>query len=113
MKNGSMFGLLRTITSQEKYDENPYFWVFTPSYIYQYRIFSCSVVSKVGDPYTTRFTKANFESFLKKCQSMSEIDSHGVELNSDSRIATLSTCTGDESTRFITQGVLEQVYIAK
>ena len=36
-----------------------------------------------------------------------------VTVTPEDRIVTLSTCTGNSATRFIVQGVLEQMYIAK
>ena len=114
MKNGSMFGLLKNMRDQENYDRHPYFWIFTPKLIYQYRIFSCATVASVGDPYKTRFTTSDFQAFLDKCASASEVDNHGMKLDAaKDRIVTLSTCTGDSSTRFICQGVLEQAYVSK
>ena len=114
MKNGSMFGLLKNMRDQENYDKHPYFWIFTPDLIFQYRIFNCSIVASVGDPYKTRFTIRDFQDFLDKCSAASEVDNHGIKLNAkEDRIVTLSTCTGDSSTRFICQGVLEQVYVSK
>lgn len=113
MKNGSMFGTLKDFEKQEVYDKNPYFWIFTPEFIYQYRIFSCSVVSKVGDPYRTRFVTEDFQNFINNSQSASMIDNGGVEVTTEDRITTLSTCTGDDSTRFIVQGKLAHVYVAK
>ena len=113
MKNGSMFGTLKNFADQTVYDKNPYFWIFTPQYIYQYQIFSCSIVSKIGDPYRTRFTTKDYEAFLKKCVESSQVDAHGLEPDADDRIVTLSTCTGNESTRFIAQGVLRQIYLSR
>ena len=113
MKNGSMFGTLRNFTDQATYDKNPYFWIFTPQYIYQYQIFSCSIVSKIGDPYRTRFTTKDFEQFLKKCVESSQVKARGPEPEATDRIVTLSTCTGDDSTRFIAQGVLRQIYLSR
>ena len=110
MKNGSMFGSLKKFKDQELYDSNPYFWIFTPQFLYQYRIFSVETVSSMGDPYITRFTTDKFQEFIEECQSKSEVDNHGVEVTTNDRIVTLSTCTGDTSTRLIVQGRLEQVY---
>ncbi len=112
MRNGSMFGTLKKLQTQETYDSNQYFWVFTENFIYQYRMFSVSIVSKIGDPYRVRFTTEEFGEFLQKCQSSSMIDNHGLQVGTSDRITTLSTCTGDESTRLIVQGVLAQVYCA-
>ena len=113
MKNGSMFGQLRLFTKQETLDKNPYFWMFTPNFIFQYRIISCAVVGITGDPYTTRFTEEDFQKFIDDTLSRSEIDCGDVTVTTSDRLMTLSTCTGDSSTRRILQGVLEQVYIAK
>ena len=113
MKNGSMFGQLRKFAEQETLDKNPYFWIFTPNFIYQYRIFSSAVVGTTGDPYTTRFSKEDFQRFINDSAARSEINCGDVTVTTSDRIVTLSTCTGDSSTRRILQGVLEQVYIAK
>ena len=113
MKDGSMFGSLKNLKSQETYDGNPYFWIFAPEFIYQYRIFSCSVVSALGDPYRVRFTSDEFQTCIDTMVNGSVIDNHGLEVTTQDRIVTLSTCTGNSETRFIVQGKLEQVYIAK
>ena len=112
MKNGSMFGTLKKLGDQATYDSNPYFWVFSPDFIYQYRIFSCHVVSSSGETYNTRFTQAEFQSFIDRMLGDSGIDNHSMKVGTDDRITTLSTCTGDDSTRFVVQGKLEQIYRA-
>ena len=112
MNDGSMFGTLKRFQEQKVYDSNPYFWIFAPDFIYQYRIFSSSTVSAVGDPYRVRFTTGDFEEFINTCQASSYINNHGLKVKTDDRIVTLSTCTGDSSTRFIVQGKLEQIYAA-
>ena len=113
MKNGSMFGQLKQFAQQETIDRNPYFWIFTPHAIFQYRIFSSSVVSKSGDPYAIRFREADFAAFISRSQSSSEINCGDVKVTTADRLVTLSTCTGDDSTRRILQGVLVQVYAPK
>lgn len=112
MKNGSMFGQLKKFKEQETFDKNPYFWMFTKDFIYQYRIFSSLIVSKIGDPYITRFSDEDFQKFIEKSISSSEIKCGDVSVTTDDRIMTLSTCTGDDATRRILQGVLVQVYIS-
>ena len=108
-----MFGTLKKFEEQETYNKCPYFWIFTPEFIYQYRIFSCSVVYKIGDPYRTRFTTEEFQNFIDNCVSNSYLEAAGVEVTTEDRIVTLSTCTGDDSTRLILQGKLEQIYISR
>ena len=112
MKNGSMFGQLKKFSEQATFDKNPYFWIFTKDFIFQYRIFSSSVVSKIGDPYITRFSKEDFEKYIEKAIASSEIKCGDVPVTADDRIVTLSTCTGNDATRRILQGVLTQVYVA-
>ena len=112
MKNGSMFGQLKKFKEQETFDKNTYFWMFTKDFIYQYRIFSSSIVSKIGDQYITRFSDEDFQKFIEKSISSSEIKCGDVSVTTDDRIMTLSTCTGDDATRRILQGVLVQVYIS-
>lgn len=113
MKNGSMFGTLKKFEESEVYSKNPYFWIFTPEFIYQYRIFSCSVVNKIGDPYRIRFTTDDFQNFINQSMANSMVDNSGIQVTTDDRIVTLSTCTGDESTRLIVQGKLEQIYASR
>lgn len=112
MKNGSMFGQLKKFSEQETLDKNPYFWIFTKDFIYQYRIFSSSVVSKIGDPYIVRFSEEDFQKFIDKSIASSEIDCGDVTVTTNDRIVTLSTCTGNDATRRILQGVLVQIYIS-
>jgi len=112
MKDGSMFGSLSKFRNQETYDSNPYFWIFAPQLIYQYRIFSTAEVSAEGDVYRIRFTSADYDAFLKN-RAASSLVTTGVTPGVDDRIVTLSTCTGNDATRFVVQGVLEQIYISK
>ena len=112
MKNGSMFGSLKKFRDQALYDSNPYFWIFTEDLIYQYRIFTATEVPTTGDPYRIRFTAGDFAAFLQNMQASSFIDTHEVQVTSDDRIVTLSTCTGNETVRFILEGKLEQIYIS-
>ena len=113
MKNGTMFGQLRKFSEQETLDKNPYFWIFTPNFIYQYRIFSSSIVGTTGDPYSIRFAQEDYQKFINDAFARSEIACGNVSVTTSDRVVTLSTCTGDSSTRRILQGVLQQVYIAK
>jgi len=112
MKNGSMFGRIKKFVEQETYEKNKYIWIFTPDFIYQYEIFGCSVVGSTGDPYLIRFSKSEFKEFLEKMVAASDIKTTATVTEND-RIITLSTCTGDSSTRRVLQGVLVQTYVAE
>lgn len=113
MKNLSMFGKLKQFRDEEVFNKSKYFWIYTPDFIYQYRIFSAAVVNKTGLTYQTSFTDEEFDEFITYACEHSEVDSSGVEVTQEDRIVTLSTCTGDSSTRFAVMGKLVQVYVSK
>ena len=112
MKNGSMFGKLKNFSDPEVFKKSRYFWIFTPDFIYQYRIFSASVVDKTGLTYQIFFTDDEFDQFISRAYSNSVVDNQGVTVTKEDRIVTLSTCTGDDSTRFVVMGKLAQIYAA-
>ena len=113
MKNGSMFGKLKNFSDPEVFKKSRYFWIFTPDFIYQYRIFSASVVDKTGLTYQISFTDDEFDQFISRAYSNSVVDNQGVTVTKEDRIVTLSTCTGDDSTRFVVMGKLAQIYAAR
>lgn len=113
MKNGSMFGKLKNFNDPEVFKKSRYFWIFTPDFIYQYRIFSASVVDKTGLTYQISFTDDEFDQFISQAYSNSVVDNQDVTVTKEDRIVTLSTCTGDDSTRFVVMGKLAQIYAAR
>lgn len=113
MKNGSMFGKLKNFNDPEVFKKSRYFWIFTPDFIYQYRIFSTSVVDKTGLTYQISFTDDEFDQFISRAYSNSVVDNQDVTVTKEDRIVTLSTCTGDDSTRFVVMGKLAQIYAAR
>ena len=113
MKNGSMFGKLKNFNDPEVFKKSRYFWIFTPDFIYQYRIFSASVVDKKWLSYKICFTDDEFDQFISRAYSNSVVDNQDVTVTKEDRIVTLSTCTGDDSTRFVVMGKLAQIYAAR
>lgn len=113
MKNGSMFGKLKKFQEEETFRKSKYFWMFTENFIYQYRIFSAMTVNKVGINYQTFFAESEFSEFRDQAFANSVVENSDVELSYEDRIVTLSTCTGDDSTRFVVMGRLAQVYAAR
>ena len=106
MKNGSMFGHLKKITEDEKlYNNDRYFWILTPDKNYRYEIISAYTTGVNSDTYTLfKGPGEEFEEYLKKIKSYSDIKTEDTELTIKDKIVTLSTCTGNESTRFVVQG---------
>ncbi len=110
MKDGSMFGSLKNYRDPNVYDKSSYFWIYTPDYIYKYQITTFEEVAYNSPAYQIVFdTNEEFIEYLYRMQDMSEKRT-GVELSSDDQIVTLSTCTGNEATRFIVQGKKIETY---
>ena len=106
--SGRMFSKLLEYEDQSFYEENPYFYIYTPDgKVRIYTIFAASVVDETADNYNITYASdADFEEYLQLCKSSSLYDT-GVEVNAQSRIVSLSTCTnGAETERFLVQGVL-------
>lgn len=102
MKNGSMFGTLKQYKLQETIDKSPYFWVITPKEAYKYKIFAMYVANVDGDTYT--LIKGPGKETIEYGESMkakSLINTGDYQFKQTDKIVTLSTCTGDSSTRFV------------
>lgn len=106
MKNGSMFGQLKKYKKQETVDKSLYFWIITPDDAYKYKIFSIYTANVDGDTYT--LIKGPGKKTIEYGNSMkakSNINMGEYNFKETDKIVTLSTCTGDSSTRFVIQGV--------
>lgn len=110
MKNGSMFGQLKKFCEQETFDKSPYFWIYTPERIYKYEIFSCAEVATYSDNYQITFSsEADFQKYIQNAMKQSVINT-GAEVTLNDTVVTLSTCTGNDETRFIVQGKRVRTY---
>ena len=106
MKNGSMFGHLKKFRENDKlYKQDKYFWILTPERNYRYEIITAYTTGVNSDTYTLfKGPGEEFEKYLKTIKGYSEIQTDDTDLTIKDRIVTLSTCTGNESTRFVVQG---------
>ena len=106
MKNGSMFGHLKKfVQDKETYQKSKYFWILTPEKNYRYEIVSAYTTGVNSDTYTLfKGPGDEFQEYLKKIKDYSEIATEEKDLTIKDKIVTLSTCTGNESTRFVVQG---------
>ena len=105
MKDGSMFGILKRIVTENAYANSPYFWMLTPEKNYKYEIFS-AYTAQVNSLTYTLFSKPGKEytAYLEQMKANSEIATQAEPKKFD-KVMTLSTCTGDSSTRFVVQGI--------
>ena len=107
MKNGSMFGQLKKYRSKDFYQENPYFYIYTPDgKELKYQVFAVGIVEDTSESYRRTFTDdADFLKYLGYLKKVSRYDT-GVEVNETSQIVSLSTCTNVTDTqRLVVHGV--------
>ena len=106
MKNGTMFGQLKNFSKDDSaYNKSKYFWIFTPEKTYRYEIISAYTTAVNSDTYTLfKGPGQEFVDYMNKIISYSDIKTTPGELGVEDKIVTLSTCTGNESTRYVVQG---------
>ncbi len=107
MKNGSMFAKLLEFRNQEYYEQNPYFYIYTPDgREVTYQIFAACLVQEDSQSYTRFYNSdAEFKDYLEYEKSGALYDT-GVDVNEKSQIVSLSTCTKiSNSQRFLVHGV--------
>lgn len=107
MKNDSMFGALSEYIEEDFYKEYPYFYVYLPDgTASKYEIAAVDIISVTDiDRYTMNFaSSSSFLAYINTMLRTSFYDSDAT-LSSSASLITLSTCTGDDSERFIVQGV--------
>ena len=113
MKDGSMFGKLSRFTSDASiYKNSRYFWIITPEASYRYEIFSARICDVDGAVYTLfKGPGEEFQSWIRSMRRESQLntDIKEEDLLVTDKVVTLSTCTGDYSTRFILQGRISDV----
>lgn len=106
MKNQSMFGKLKFFKEKDKYQQSRYFWIITPEGKHRYEIFSAHVTKADGDTYTLfSAPDQQFLDYLNKMASESQIPLDGIPLSAEDKAVTLTTCTSNDTERFVVQGV--------
>ena len=107
LKNGMMFAGLMNYQDKAYFQENPYFYIYTPNgKTHQFKIFSAHVTDGGSDVYTYSFGDIEkYKEWLAAMKSLSNYDT-GVTPTETNRVVTLSTCTGYSNTsRMVVQGV--------
>ena len=109
MKDNSMFHELEKYQDKSFWEENQYFYIYTPDgREITYHIFSAGIVKDVSETYVTEFNnQEEFDNFLKAIQIASAYDT-GVKVYGTDVIVTLSTCTKEsDDNRMVVRGVKE------
>ena len=94
MKNGTMFSKLREYKSKQFWEENQYFYIYTPDgMVSKYQIFATCIVKDTSETYTKWYNNDNdFLDYIKYVQSIS-LYRTDVEVTGTDRMVSLSTCT--------------------
>ena len=72
----------------------------------------CQEVGATSETYQLQFSdKKKFQEYIDSCFERSVLK-RDIEVTSDDKIVTLSTCTGNSETRFLVQGKLIETYKA-
>lgn len=102
MKDGSMFETLKNVldkTWPEK-KENHIVTLITEDKTYKYQVFSTYSINPEIYYINTEFNNNEFSKFINVIKSRTNYD-YGVEVNSDDKVLTLSSCIGDGSQRVV------------
>lgn len=111
-REGERFTNLLYFQDEDFFDENEFFYIYTPGHILTYRIVSAHAFDTRHILNTYDFSKEEeFQEYLDTIldpRTMIVNVREGVELTTDDRIVTLSTCTYTASgkIRYLIQGVL-------
>lgn len=112
MKNLTMFGSLKYLRKKDVFDNNEYFYIYTPGQILKYAIKSAFVYDDRHIMYSFDFTTEDgFMAFAKEAsdpKSLTKYVRDDVEIKKDSKLVVLSTCTGASDQRYLVVGVLTE-----
>lgn len=110
MKNDSMFGSLHLFEDKEFFDEHRDLTIYLPDQILHYRIFGAYVYDNrhILESFDFR-DPVQFQGYLDsvfQLKSMSNNLDSSIQVTSDDKIVTLSTCNGNDEQRYLVQAVL-------
>ena len=111
MKNGSMFGRLRNLSSRYNVICYPYVYLYTEEGIRCYRIFSAYSTTAGSSMYKTFTGNSNYDSYVKQAKAQSLLRLPNMpDLSSRPPILSLSTCQGrGGANRFIVHAALVEI----
>ncbi len=117
MLNGTMFSDIRKYRRKAFMDEHPNIYIYTPGHILTYEVFSAFVYDDRHIINSFDFwNDEDYGEFLSTClapKSHTKMVKEGVEVTTDDKIITLSTCTGVDTERYIVIAVLRDDTLTK
>ncbi|MBR4073604.1 MAG: class B sortase [Clostridia bacterium] len=110
MLNGTMFGTLKRFRNSGYFNNHDTMYVYIPGHILTYRIYSAFIYDDRHILNSFEFyNKESYEKFLSETLdpvSMTRNVRKGVEVTTEDKIITLSTCTSRATERYLVLGVL-------
>ena len=115
MMDHSMFHDLEKYKDESFWKENPYFYIYTPDgRKLSCHIYSAGIVKDTSSTYLTQFASdEEYQAFLDDTKRAGAYHT-GVEVTTDQRVVTLSTCTAaSDDNRMVVRGVIESEDVVK
>lgn len=115
MKNGTMFGDLHKFEDDTFFEENQYVYIVTPEKSLVYQVFAVIIYDDrhITGSYGVNDVDA-YQAFLDSLEenrNMGDMFREGVEVTTEDRIITMSTCIKDKSeNRLLVEAVLVDEY---
>lgn len=110
MLNGTMFGQLKKFKNKDFFNENRNIYIYTPGHILKYEIVSAFVYDDRHILNSFNFNIENeCQAFFDECMNPTSLTKQvleGATLDTNDNIITLSTCTSNDSERYLVIGKL-------
>lgn len=117
MKNGSMFSDLHKFENTDFFNEHDSIYIYTPGHIFTYTVVSAYVYDDRHILNTFDFSKKKdlkeYINSLTEPHAMVCNVRDNISVSVNDRILTLSTCTSNDSQRYLVQGVLTDDKLTK
>lgn len=115
MMSGAMFGTLKKFRNKTFFDENRNIYVYAPNNIYRYEICAAYVADDRNimmsyNFFTSEGYRAFIERYLTEEENKSALIKKDISVTDSDKIITLSTCTSNESERYIVVGRLAETF---
>ena len=110
MLNGTMFGQLKKFRNKTFFEEHREMFIYTPGHILKYEIISAFVYDDRHILNSFNFSKEDERrQFFDECVNPTSLTKNvinGATLENDDKIIVLSTCTSNDSERYLVVGKL-------
>jgi len=110
MLNGTMFAGLKQFANKTFFDENKYFYIYTPGHILTYEIFSAYTYDNRhilnNFDFSDRDVYAEYIDYATDASANGGYVRQDITIDTNDRIVVLSTCANGGKDRYLVQGVL-------